>query len=144
MYSDVGYLLKVIQENADRHANQLFKPVDLTSSQVRVLKFLRGRKGEKTTQKDIENYLKVSHPTVVGIVQRLENKGFIWTEFNGQDKRNKYIYLTQKEEDLFVQMKNSHEKFENLLTAGMTSDQIEQLKELLQMIYDNVRDERRQ
>ena len=41
MLSDIGYLLKVIQENTERHANQLFKPVDLTSSQVRVLKYLR-------------------------------------------------------------------------------------------------------
>jgi len=139
MLSDVGYLLKVIQDNAERHANQLFKPVDLTSSQVRVLKFLRGRKGEKTTQKEIEKYLQVSHPTVVGIVQRLENKEFLRTEFDGEDKRNKYVYLTQKENDLFEQMKNSHAEYEYLLTKGMTEEEVLTLRQLLQKVYDNVK-----
>lgn len=139
MLSDIGYLLKVIQENTERHANQLFKPVDLTSSQVRVLKYLRGRGGERTTQRELQQYLKVSHPTVVGIVQRLESKGFVRTEFDGEDKRNKYLYLTEKEAELFEQMKSSHENLEHLLTRGMTKEQIEHLKELLTIVYENVK-----
>lgn len=139
MLSDVGYLLKVIQDNAERHANQMFKPVDLTSSQVRVIKFLRGRKGEKTTQKEIEKYLQVSHPTIVGIVQRLESKGFVTTEFDGADKRNKYVYLTQKEEELFQRMRNSHDAYENLLTKGMTEEEVMQLRDLLEKVYNNVK-----
>lgn len=139
MLSDIGFLLKVIQENADRHANQIFKPVDLTSSQVRVLKFLRERGKEKTSQKEIEEYLQVSHPTVVGIVQRLEHKGFVRTEFDGEDKRKKYVYLTQKENELYEQMRNSHDTMENLLTKDMTAHQIEQLRELLTMVYENVK-----
>lgn len=139
MLSDIGYLLKVIQEHTERHANQIFKPVDLTSSQVRVLKFLRGRGGERTTQKELQQYLKVSHPTVVGIVQRLEHKGFVRTEFDGEDKRNKYLYLTKREEELFEQMKASNDKMEHLLTRGMTGEQIEELKALLTLVYENVK-----
>ena len=139
MLSDIGYLLKVIQEHTERHANQIFKPVDLTSSQVRVLKFLRGRGGERATQKELQQYLQVSHPTVVGIVQRLEHKGFVRTEFDGEDKRNKYLYLTKREEELFEQMKASHDKMEHLLTRGMTGEQIEELKALLTLVYENVK-----
>ncbi len=139
MMSDVGFLLKVIQENAERHANQIFKTVDLTSSQVRVLKLLRSRGSERTTQKDIEHYLKVSHPTVVGILQRLEQKGFIRTEFDGPDKRDKYVYRTKKEEELFEQMKSHHDAMERLLTNGLTQEQVVQLKELLKTVYENVK-----
>ena len=137
--SDIGFLFKVIQENADRHANQLFKPVDLTSSQVRVLKYLRERSTEPTTQKDLEQYLQVTHPTVVGIVQRLEQKEFIRTEFDGSDKRKKYIYRTDKEEELYERLKNSHEAYEHLLTKGMTQEQVEQLHGLLELVYENVK-----
>lgn len=139
MLSDIGYLLKVIQEHTERHANQIFKPVDLTSSQVRVLKYLRERSGERTTQKELQQYLRVSHPTVVGIVQRLEHKGFVRAEFDGEDKRNKYLYLTEKEAELFEQMKVSHENLEHLLTRGMSVEQIEALKGLLTMVYENVK-----
>ena len=139
MMSDIGFLLKVIHENVERHANQIFKPVDLTSSQVRVLKFLRERGEEKTTQKEIQEYLQVSHPTVVGIVQRLELKGFVRTEFDGADKRRKYVYRTQKENELFEQMKNSRNIIGQLITKDMTAQQLKQLRELLQLVYENVK-----
>ncbi len=139
MLSDIGFLLKVIQENTERHANQIFKPVDLTSSQVRVLKFLRERGETPVSQKEIEEYLHVSHPTVVGIVQRLEHKGFVRTEFSGQDKRQKYVYRTEREEELFRQMNNSHRELESLLTKDMSEKQIRELRELLEIVYDNVK-----
>lgn len=139
MLSDIGYLMKVIQENMEKHANQIYRPVELTSSQVRVLKFVRSRRPEKTTQKDIERFLQVSHPTVVGILQRLEHKGIVTTEFDGADKRNKYVYLTEKEEDLYRQMLNSHEEMEHLLTRGLTGEQVRTLRELLLQVYENVK-----
>ena len=139
MLSDIGFLLKVIQENTERHANQIFKPVDLTSSQVRVLKFLRERGEAPVSQKEIEEYLHVSHPTVVGIVQRLEHKGFVRTEFSGQDKRQKYVYRTEREEELFRQMHSSQREMEHLLTGNMSEEQIRELRELLQIVYDNVK-----
>ena len=120
MLSDIGFLLKVIQENTERHANQIFKPVDLTSSQVRVLKFLRESGREPVSQKGIEEYLKVSHPTVVGIVQRLEHKGLVRSEFSGRDRRQKYVYRTEKEEELFRQMAAFHQELEHLLTRNMS------------------------
>lgn len=141
MLSDIGFLLKVIQEYAERHANQIFKPVDLTSSQVRVLRFLRGRGEEPTSQKDIEEYLHVSHPTVVGIVQRLEHKGFVRTEFDGPDKRQKFVYRTEREEELFRRMRSQQNEMEHLLTRNMTEEQIEELRELLKIVYENVKGE---
>lgn len=139
MLSDIGFLLKVIQENTERHANQIFKPVDLTSSQVRVLKFLRDRGETPVSQKEIEEYLHVSHPTVVGIVQRLEHKGFVRTDFSGQDKRQKYVYRTEREEELFRQMSSSQGELESLLTKDMSEEQIRELRELLKIVYDNVK-----
>ena len=38
-------LLKVIQENAERLANQIYRPADLTSAQVRLMKYVRSREG---------------------------------------------------------------------------------------------------
>lgn len=140
MMSDIGYLLKVIQENAERLANQIYKPVDLTSAQVRLMKYVRGREGHMATQKEIEHYFQVSHPTVVGIVQRLEHKGFLRTKMDEQDKRKKLIFLTEREEELYQQMKNSHEEMEHVLTAGMTEAQVRQLSELLTMVLSNLKE----
>ena len=140
MKSEIGYLLKVIQENAERRANQMYKPVDLTSSQVRLMKYVRSREGHVATQKEIEHYFQVSHPTVVGIVQRLEHKGLIRTEMDERDKRRKLIFLTEREEELFQQMKNFHGEMEKILTAGMSGEQISQLSDLLNMVLCNLKE----
>ncbi len=140
MKSEIGYLLKVIQENAERRANQMYKPVDLTSSQVRLMKYVRSREGHVATQKEIEHYFQVSHPTVVGIVQRLEHKGLIRTEMDERDKRRKLIFLTEREEELFQQMKNFHGEIEKILTAGMSGEQISQLSDLLNMVLCNLKE----
>lgn len=139
MKPDIGFLLKVIQENLERHANQMFKTIGLTSSQVRVLGYLRSRGQEPTTQKDIESYLQVTHPTVVGILKRLEQKGFLHCEFDGDDRRKKYVYLTQKEARLHEEMEKSHDRMENLMTSGMSEAQIQQLRTLLLQILENVK-----
>lgn len=141
MNGDIGYLLKVIQDGMERRMNQFLKPVDLTSSQVHVLKYLGSRGEEKVTQKQIEEYLQVSHPTVVGILKRLEQKGFVRTEFEGNDRRRKYVYRTHKEKELFCRMVDSHNMMENLLTQGMSEAQICQLHQLLAMVYENVKRE---
>lgn len=139
MTHEIGFLLKKIQENMDKHATRIFNPVDLTSSQFQVLKFVRGRGEEKTTQKEIELYLQVSHPTVVGIIRRLENKGFVRTEFDGKDKRDKYVYLTQKEEELFQQAEESKYEMEAILTKDLTKEQVQELRELLFLVYESVK-----
>ncbi len=140
MQSDIGYLLKVIQENAERLANQIYRPADLTSAQVRLMKYVRSREGRMATQKEIEHYFQVSHPTVVGIVQRLEHKGFVRTEMDERDKRKKLIFLTEYEEKMYQQVKSSHEKMEHILTAGMTEEQIRRLSELLSLVLCNLKE----
>ena len=140
MQSEIGYLLKVIQENAERLANQIYRPADLTSAQVRLMKYVRSREGRMATQKEIEHYFQVSHPTVVGIVQRLEHKGFVRTEMDERDKRKKLIFLTEYEEKMYQQVKSSHEKMEHILTAGMTEEQIRRLSELLSLVLCNLKE----
>ena len=64
---DIGFLIKIIAECFDKMANQNLKQFDLTLSQGRILKYMSERIGEKTSQKDIEDYFDVTHPTVIGI-----------------------------------------------------------------------------
>ena len=92
------------------------------------------------TQKEIEQYFQVSHPTVVGIVQRLEHKGFVRTEMDERDKRKKLIFLTEYEEKMYQQMKSSHVEMEHILTAGMTEEQIRRLSELLSLVLCNLKE----
>ena len=67
----------------------------ITSSQEKVMRFIY-RDSNLTTQKDIERGMKVSHPTIVGIVARLEKAGMVIHHRDLNDRRNKIVELTEE------------------------------------------------
>ncbi|AOT70338.1 MarR family winged helix-turn-helix transcriptional regulator [Geosporobacter ferrireducens] len=138
---DVGFLIKLIHDCIERKSNQKLKLFDLTLSQGRVLAYLNERKGLKTSQKDIEDYLEVAHPTVVGILKRLESKGFITSEFDAEDKRVKNVYLTQNEASVHRAMCEFKIQMEQKLLQGLTDTQVEELLYLLNLIYENIQEQ---
>lgn len=134
----VGFMIKLINESMEKKSNKALKQFDITFSQGKVLSYLHRRSGLKTSQKDIEDHLQVSHPTVVGILKRLEIKGLITTEFDVEDKRTKNIYLTSKEEILYKEIMELRKSMEEKLFDGLSSDEVEQLVYMLNVIYHNI------
>ena len=76
MRQTVGYLMKQIIDKHKVSVDASFKSLNLTLSQARVLKYISD-KGGRVAQKSIEDHLGVSHPTVVGIVSRMEKNGYL-------------------------------------------------------------------
>ena len=58
----IGYLLARIHSNMDRRANNNLKASGMTFSQMRLLHFLFKQGKATPSQKDIEDFLQVSHP----------------------------------------------------------------------------------
>lgn len=69
--------------------------MDLTAAQSRVLGYLAHRK-EPPCSKDVEEEFQLSHPTVSGILSRLEKKEFIEFRPDPADRRCKRIYVLPK------------------------------------------------
>ena len=70
LQKDIGYLIKNINDKLKVKADADLKHSKLTLAQSRVLAFLDSQGGQ-ATQKEIEVYLEVSHPTVVGIISEI-------------------------------------------------------------------------
>lgn len=134
-----GFLIKLIHDCIRRDANCELKNMDLTLSQMRILAYLHSHKNKTVSQKNIENYLAVSHPTVVGLLKRLEVKGFVTTSFSLDDKRMKNIYLTGKDQELKEAMEKHRDKTEAKLLNGFTQEEKILLSMLLEKAYNNVK-----
>ena len=90
---DLGYLIKQISDKMRANADAAFRKHGLTFSQVHVLDFVLAC-GGSATQKEIEIYLGVSHPTIVGLVSRLEKAGFVTSHIDENNRRNKIVCVT--------------------------------------------------
>jgi len=133
----IGYLIKLINDRLKAKADADLKSEHLTLSQSRVLAFLEHKDGQ-TTQKEIESYLEVSHPTVVGLISRMEQNGFVACCLDPSDHRNKIVKLTRKAEKAGKSMEKLIGQHEEMLLKSMTQEERKELQRLLEIVNNNI------
>ena len=136
MKNDVGYLIKRINDKLKVRADAELKKYHLTMSQSRVLVYLRSRGGQ-ATQKEIEIFLDVAHPTVVGLVSRMEQNGYV-TCWPCEDGRNKYVKLTPQAEAIDKDMQRNQLENEEMLLAPLSPEDRERLRDLLLTVAEHL------
>lgn len=124
---DIGYLLKLIDDKMKISSDESLKEIGMTISQVRVIEFL-DEMGGQATQKEIENHLEVSHPTVVGIVSRLEKNGFLSCHVDKSDRRNKIVCITEKAAEKSEKMYKSRAESEKRLLKSLSAEETAELR----------------
>ena len=134
---DIGYLFKNINDKLKVKADADLKHSNLTLAQSRVLAFLDSRGGQ-ATQKEIEVYLEVSHPTVVGIISRMEQNGHLQCWVDETDKRNKIVALTEQAKALGEEMEQRISANEKMLLASLSEADVKKLKQMLLTMYNNL------
>ena len=134
--NDVGYLIKSINDKLKVRADAELKQYHLTISQSRVLVYLRSRGGQ-ATQKEIETFLDVAHPTIVGLVSSMEQNGYV-TCWPCEDGRNKYVKLTPQAEAIDKDMQENMQASEEMLLAPLSPEDRERLRGLLLTVADHL------
>ena len=112
--------------------------MDLTASQGRLMAFLFHRGDRPTYAKDIETVFRLTHPTVSGLLSRLEQKGFIALETDPKDRRSKRIVLLEKGRACQERMHQQIMENEERIVRGFTPEEREQFLTLLRRAIENV------
>lgn len=134
---DVGYWIKTIHDKLKIRADADLKERHLTLAQSRVLAFLNNRGGQ-ATQKEIEDFLDVSHPTVVGIISRMEHNGHLVCWIDEKDRRNKMVQITAQSSSIARDMEREIHLSEEKMLDSLSQEDIETLKKTLAVIYNNL------
>lgn len=134
---EVGRLLKLINDKLRVKADGDMKVQELTFAQAQVIRILSRNSGQMT-QKEIEDFLQVSHPTVVGLVSRLEQKGFLISWLDSADRRNKIVMMTDKAREISDEMDETLRAREEQMLSGLGERQRAELVKLLCKVNDNL------
>lgn len=130
----IPYLLKITVDKIRTYADANLKSLNLTLTQSRVLAFIVERGGE-TTQKEIEDFLQVAHPTVVGVVSRMEKNGFLTCSY---ERVSKIVTLTDKARATGEDMISSMAEHDAILLRGLSCQEVAELGRLLMKVYKNL------
>ena len=136
--NEISFLIKRVSDNLNKFTNTQKRDAKLSFSQIRVITYLKENQSEKKAQKDIERFLGVSHPTVVGIIQTLEAKGYLYSVTDQGDKRVKNLYLTEQGEECLSNTQVQRACVEEKVLNGFSEDDTKTLRDLLVRVLDNL------
>ena len=91
-----GILLKRLNDILTRQVNNELRSKGLTMTQIRVLTLLDQRPDGTASMKAIEKEMAVSQPTSVGVYKRLLEKGMVTYLPDPDNKRAKWLRLTDE------------------------------------------------
>lgn len=137
LYGSILGLIKQINDGMLILVNRNLREWNLTFSQMQVLSTIR-HMGGSATQRSLEKALQVSHPTITGLVSRLEKNHFVSTATDPKDRRNKIVTLTDLAEKYRLSMEKSRPEKEALMLDGLSPEDTEALKKYLLIIRSNI------
>lgn len=137
--NDIGFLFKKIDEKLEKQVNANLTSLGITFAQIRVLIFVHEAENQQTTQKEIETFLEVSHPTTNGIIKRLEEKQLVKTEMTLKNGRmSKNVAITEKGMELCSKNEADKNLLEDKFVEWLSEDGKNTLKALLLKIYEKL------
>lgn len=127
--------LGILMEQA---MGQYLGELDMTPVQSQILHYLIHHQQEPQCQRDVEHYFSLAHPTVSGILSRLEEKGYIRTEKDQKDQRKKILLVTGKAMEYHDQIIHIVRTAEQQCVQGFTPQEREQFLSFLDRAIANL------
>lgn len=132
-----GHYIRVLHWCTDQSITNALAQMELTAAQGPILGYL-SRRQTPPCARDIEEEFHLSHPTVSGLLTRLEKKGFIELRPDGQDRRCKRIFLLEKGRQCHDVIRQTIRDNEAKMLQGFTEEEAAQFGELLKRAIDNM------
>ncbi len=137
----LGGYFHAISNALSQRMQQSSESLGLTATQSMFLHHLWYREHilqQPTYAKDLEAFFEIKHPTVSGILQRMESAGFLTFQASDTDRRCKTIHLTELAEATHAQAEHHIQQTESLLLQGMTEAEIAEFRRLLKLVSGNL------
>lgn len=132
-----GQQFKILNTYLEQILNREVTQMELTSAQSHVIGYLT-HVPEPPCARDLEEYFGLSHPTVSGMLSRMEAKGFIQFRPDEKDRRIKRIYLLERGKACSVRTQAVIRDNEQLIVEGFTAEEIAQFDAFLDRAIENL------
>ena len=113
----------------------------VTPVQAHVLLYLHCRGGQ-ASQRELTGLRRVKPSTMNGVLDRLEEKGFVQRSISGDDARCRLVTLTPKGDAQQALFQQSFLEVEQAMTRGFTPEEKALLPSLLERVIQNLEEDR--
>lgn len=132
-----GYLIRVLHWCTHQSMTNALEKMELTAAQGHIMGYL-ARAEQAPCPRDIEAEFQLTHPTVSGLLSRLEQKGFIKLCTDPDDRRCKRIYVLPKGRECHELMHKTIVENEYRIVQDFNPEEQAQFAALLQRAIANM------
>ena len=132
-----GHMLRVLHWCTDQTMTGALARMDLTAAQGHIMGYL-AHSPNPPCSRDIEEAFQLSHPTVSGLLSRLEKKGFIEFRPDEKDRRCKRIHMLPKGQACIELMHRTIQENEERIVQGFSDEEKAQFASLLERAISNM------
>lgn len=136
MKNHIGHRLRILHWCTEQIMSDALAQMDLTSSQGHIMGYLC-RQSAPPCARDIEQFFRLSHPTVSGLLARLEKKGFIEFRPDEHDRRCKRIFVLPKGIECHQRIIDTIHGNEARMMAGFSDVERQQFSAFLDRAIQN-------
>lgn len=136
MNSSFHYLVMAEQAMVQKALLARIKGSGLTLGQPKVLDYLKDHNG--SSQKEIARGCHIEAGSLTSILNRMEEKGLVERRILHGNRRNSYVFLTEKGEELRNLVTESFESIENEAFRGISEADRQQFMKTFSRIYENL------
>jgi DNA-binding MarR family transcriptional regulator len=129
-------VLNIIYTQNDIHERfaEILKPFDLSSEQYNVLRILRGQKGKPANMCVIQERMLAKTSNTTRLVDKLLLKELVTRKVCKENRRKIEVLITEKGLAILKELDPKVNDYENNFVANLTTNELEQLNELLEKI----------
>jgi len=138
MRKELGFMIKMISDNLKKQFDTNFTSSGVTFQQFNVIRLILINRGPLSF-KAVREELGISHPTLSGIISRMESAGLVTTYCDEDDARVKMVDVTDKTLAFRDQLNEDRDRAESIIQSGFTDEELQQLFSLLERLYENTK-----
>ena len=129
----IGFNLRCAQVAVFQHFNRSTGSAEISPPQLGALILIEANPG--ISQSAIAGALRFDRSTLVQIIDRLEERGFVVRAVSAHDRRSHALKLTPQGAAALAELKQLTSKHEDHMTRGLTADEKTQLIDLLARLH---------
>lgn len=127
-------MIKHIHDEIEKRINSSLRSQQLTMAQMHLILELSDAPGQQLSLKELEQLLHVAQSTTAGVAARLEQKGFVESFIDQNDRRVKLVRITDQGRTCCFDSEKQIEHIETQLLDCLTEAEKAIFYELLQKI----------
>lgn len=131
-------LFQVIGLKLKKKADESIKELGLNAQQGKIIGYIYENQETELIQRDLADRFHLRGASITGMLQGLEQRGFIERKIPVNNARQKNIYVLPKAVELIEDFNESFQKVEDDIVQVLSEDEKQILKELLIKINERL------